>query len=87
MPKPWSPYSQIVIETYHGPARGGHGSVRARPVPGQFYPTSMAVECSKEMRTKHPVGTRFLIHAKESSREGSDPFLYTHFSWPYKVVK
>jgi hypothetical protein len=46
----------------------------------------MVVECSKHMRYAHPVGTRFRVYAKETSREGSPPFLYTHFSWPYEVV-
>lgn len=86
MPKPWTPYRQVVIETYAGADRGHHGKVRARPIPGEFYPPTMNVECSKEMRTKFAVGTRFRIHAKETSREGGPTFLYTHFSWPYEVV-
>jgi hypothetical protein len=36
--------------------------------------------------TRHPVGTKFRIYAKETDREGSPPFLYTHFSWPYEVL-
>ncbi|OYU15659.1 MAG: hypothetical protein CFE37_04875 [Alphaproteobacteria bacterium PA4] len=84
--KPWSPYRQVIIETYNGPSRGGHGSVRARPIAGQFYLTTMNVECSRQMRTQYPVGTKFRIYAKETNREGSPPFLYTHFSWPFEVV-
>lgn len=84
--KPWSPYRQVVIETYHGRSRGHHGSIRARPVPGEYYPPSMNVECSKGMRSQHPVGTRFRVHVRESTREESPPFLYTHFSWPYEIV-
>lgn len=87
MTQPWSHYRQIVIETYYGPNRGHHGSVRARPTDGEFYPTSMNVECSKTMREKHPVGTKFRIRVKETCREGGMPFLYTHFSWPYEVVE
>jgi hypothetical protein len=87
MAKPWSPYRQVVIETYRGPPRGDHGSVRARPVPGEFYPTTMNVECSKDMRTRFPVGTKFRIYAKETSREGGPPFLYTHWGWPYDIVE
>ena len=84
--KPWSPYRQIVIETYAGPPRGGHGHIRARPIDGQFYPTTMNVECSRDMRKRYPVGTRFRIHAKEVTKEDGTPFLYTHFNWPYDVV-
>jgi hypothetical protein len=47
----------------------------------------MVVECSKAMRTQHPVGTKFRIFAKETDREGGPSFLYTHFSWPYEVVE
>ncbi len=86
MTKPWSEYRQVIIETFDGGARGHHGKVRARPISGEFYPTNMVVECSKDMRTRHPVGTKFRIYAKETDREGSDPFLYTHHSWPYEVV-
>jgi hypothetical protein len=85
--KPWSPYRQIVIETYEGPPRGSHGSVRARPVEGQFFPPTMNVECSRDMRKRFPVGTRFRVFAKEVEPAGGDsPFLYSHFSWPYEVV-
>jgi hypothetical protein len=82
MAKSWSPYRQIVIETYYG-----NGRVRARPVKGEFYPETMSVECSRDMRKRFPIGTRFLIYAKETDREGSPPFLYTHYSWPYEIVQ
>jgi hypothetical protein len=83
---PWSPYRQIIIETYHDRPRGDRGTVRARPIKGQFYPPTMNVECSRDMRRSFPVGTRFRIFAKETSKEGGPPFLYTHHSWPYEVV-
>jgi len=84
--KPWSPYRQVVIQTYEGPPRGAHGSVRARPIDGEFYSTAMNVECSRDMRKRFPVGTKFRIFAKEVDREDGPSFLYTHFSWPYEVV-
>ena len=84
--KPWSPYRQIIIETYEGPLRGRHGSIRARPIAGQFYPSTMNVECSRDLRRRFPIGTRFRIHAKEVAKEDGTPFLYTHFNWPYELV-
>jgi hypothetical protein len=81
-----SEYQQVVIETYPGPDRGSKGSIRARPVAGQAYPTSMNVECSRKMRTHYPVGTKFKIYAKEIACSDGPSFLYTHFSWPYEVA-
>lgn len=85
--KPWSPYRQIIVETYEGPPRGAHGSVRARPIPGQFYPVTMNVECSRDMRKRYRIGTKFRIYAKEVAKEDGTPFLYTHFSWPADVIE
>lgn len=85
--KPWSPYRQVIIETYQGPPRGDSGSIRARPIVGEYFPTTMNVECSKDMRMRHPVGTRFRIFAKPVSKEEGPDFLYTHYSWPYDLVK
>lgn len=87
MARPWSPYRQIVVETFRGPDRGHHGSIRARPIPGEIYPTTMRVSCSKPMRTSHPVGTQFRIYAKLTDREGGPPFLYSGPDWPYEIVK
>jgi len=86
MQKPWSPYRQIIVESYAGPARGHHGKIRVRPVKGEFYPPALDVSCSKAMRYQHPVGTKFRIYAKEMSRVGGSAFLYTAPSWPYDIV-
>lgn len=83
----WSPYRQIIIETYAGPSRGHHGKIRARPIAGEFYPSTMDVSCSKTMRSSHPVSTKFRIYAREMSREGSPPYLYTGPRWPYEIVE
>ena len=86
MAQPWSGYNRVIVETYSARKAGKSSTIHARPVAGQCYPTSMDVECSRDMRKRHPVGTKFLIYAKETDREGGKPFLYTHFSWPYEVV-
>ena len=44
------------------------------------------VECSRDMRYAHPVGTRFRVYAKETSKKGGTPFLYSHYNWPYEIV-
>eukprot|EP00873_Tetraselmis_striata_P040192 jgi/Tetstr1/460456/TSEL_005715.t1 len=84
--KPWSQYQQVIVETYAATKSGKSSKIHVRPIPGQLFPTTMDVECSRSMRTAHPVGTRFRIHVKETCREGGKPFLYSHFNWPFEVV-
>jgi hypothetical protein len=79
-------YKDVVIETYRNTSGGSSKSVRARPVAGQGYDTSMNVECSSSMRKSHPIGTRFLLQAKLTDREGGPSFLYAHFNSPYTVI-
>lgn len=81
-----SSYRDLIIETYINKNGGSSKSVRARPMAGQNFDTSMNVECSSKMRNSYPVGTRFLIKAKVTEREGGKPFLYAHYNAPYKVV-
>ena len=79
-----SGYRNLLVQTI---ASGSNHSNRrsVRPLPGQGV-DDMAVECSNRMRDEHPLGTIFEIRAKVTDREGSQPFLYTHYSWPYRVV-
>jgi hypothetical protein len=86
MSKPWSDYQQVVVETYFAVKPGKSSRIHVRPVPGQPYPPTMDVECSRSMRKMHPVGTKFRIYAKETDKEGGKPFLYSHFDWPFEIV-
>ncbi len=86
MTKDWSSYRQVVVQTYEAVKTGKSSRIHVRPVPGECYPTTMDVECSRAMRKLHPIGTRFRIYAKETCREGGKPFLYCHFDWPYEIV-
>jgi hypothetical protein len=87
MSKPWSEYQQVIVETYHAMKAGKSSRIHFRPVPGEAFPPTMDVECSRSMRKLYPVGTRFRIFVKETSREGGKPFLYSHFDWPFEVVE
>ncbi len=78
-------YRKIIIETFHGSYGSSSDAPPARPVPGQGLNTALNVECSGSMRRKYPIGTRFLISAKLTDREGTK-FLYSHYSWGYKVL-
>ncbi len=86
MNKPWSQYQKVIVETYAA-KESGRSKIRVRPISGQIFPRTMVAECSKAMRHQHPVGTRFSIHAKEISREGGKPFLYSNHQWPYELVE
>ncbi len=87
MAQPWESYHQIIVETYSGGRIGLTSRVHVRPLPGQMYPPSMDVECSRAMRKSHKLGTKFRIWAKLTDREGGKPFLYSHYNWPYEVVE
>ena len=79
-------YRDVIIETYYNTGGGSSKSLRARPIYGQELDVSMNVECSSKMRKNHPVGTKFILSAKITDREGGPPFLYSHFNTPYKVL-
>lgn len=83
MAQPKETYIEIIVETYHDERRK---RTRVRPVEGQAYPQSMVVECPRSIREAHPVGTLFRIKAKLTDREGGNPFLYSHYNWPFEVL-
>lgn len=84
-----SEYSQIIVESFYcddGEAR--HGLVHIRPLPGQSpYEPTMFVECSMELKNDFDVGTKFQIRAKITSKEGGVPFIYSHYTWSYRVLQ
>lgn len=81
-----SAYRELVVETYRNYGEPSGSSVRVRPVEGQGISTTMSVECSKSMRSAHPLGTKFLIRCKITNREDGSPFLYSSWQWKYKVL-
>ena len=82
-----SHYQDVIVETYLGRKTSSSGGVRARPVEGQGFDISMNVECSSKMRKSQPVGTKFLIKAKVTNKEGGPDFLYSHFNSSYTVLQ
>ena len=84
---PGEPYKLVVVESFEPKDRNGrHGKIHVRPVPGQPFPTTLSVECSKRLSTDYPVGTRFRIWAKLTDREGGGQFLYSFHGWKYEVL-
>ena len=83
---PWSQYQQVIVETYYEIKGGKNTRVHVRPIAGESFPTTMDVECSRSMRTAHPLGTKFRLYAKLTGQKGGKPFLYSRFDWPYEIV-
>jgi hypothetical protein len=82
-------YDFIIVESFIPQnSSGHHGLVHIRPLPLQDpYHESMFVECSKELSLNYPVGTRFRIKGKITSKAGGAPFVYSYYRWPYEVLK
>lgn len=82
-------YQLVIVESYKPASTAGlHGEVHIRPVDGQGLDTNMRVECSKELSdtNKFPLGSKFKIKAKVTSREGGTPFLYSSYKWAYQKL-
>jgi hypothetical protein len=87
MAKSNEPYQYLLVESFRPNSTSGlHGDVHIRPCAGQGYPTTLHVECSKDLVRNYPVGTKFRIKAKLTDRLGSGDFLYSYFGWKYEVV-
>lgn len=79
-------YAKVLVESYLAKGEASRSEVRVRPIEGQPFPSTMHVECSKEMRLNHPVGTCFEIQATLKQKLGGEPFLYTSYRWPPRVI-
>ena len=81
-------YAFIIVESFKPNAYTRKFGVHIRPLEGQEpYLSTMFVECNKELSFSYDVGTRFRIKAKITAKEGGTPFIYSHYSWPYEVIK
>jgi hypothetical protein len=81
---PWA-YRDVAVESKPDPRSG---RLCIKPVAGQAYATSMRVQCSRALSDpgQYPAGTRFLIRAKLTDRDGGPPFLYAWHGDPVKVL-
>jgi hypothetical protein len=84
MRDPWA-YRDVAVESVVDP---GTGALYMRPVPGQAYKTAMRVQCARMLLDPgvYPPGTRFLIRAKLTDRQGGAPYLYAWHGDPVRVL-
>lgn len=75
-----SDYELLDVEIFFDQRRGEN---RARPLPGQKYPPSLVVECSKSFRASNPIGARFRLHVKQKEKKSDDcrVHLYSYYRW------
>ena len=78
-------YRDVAVESAIDPRSG---RVIVRPVSGQAYATSLRVQCSRALSDpeRYPVGTRFLLSAKLTDRQGGEPYLYAWHGDPVRVM-
>lgn len=78
-------YRDVAVESLADPRTG---ALRMRPIPGQAFAPSLAVQCSRAMLdpARYPAGTRFLVSAKLTDRMGGTPFLYVYHGDPVVVL-
>lgn len=82
------PYLEVLVESFIPQSKSGkRGTVHIRPVPGGQFDPDLAVECSKGLSRDYPIGTRFLLRAKLTDRDGGGQYLYSSWRWPVQVVK
>jgi len=78
-------YRELAVESALDPRSG---KPRIQPVSGQAFSTSMRVQCSRRLTdiTQYPLGTRFLLSARISDRQGGEPFLFAYHGDPVVVM-
>ena len=78
-------YREVAVESFID-ARSG--ALRIRPMAGQAFAPTLAVQCSRALvdPQRYPPGTRFLLQAKLTDRQGGTPFLYAYHGDPVIVL-
>lgn len=75
-------YRDVAVESYVDPRTG---AVRIKPMAGQAFAPSLAVQCAHKLRD-YPGGTCFLVSAKLTDRLGGTPYLYVYHGDPVAVL-
>ena len=76
----------VIVETFLNPGEASSAEFRVRPIPGQIYPVTMRVQCSRAMRKAYPLGTRFFLPVQVVTNTAGTQFLKERGSAPWQVV-
>lgn len=78
-------YREVAVQSVLDPRSG---VLRVRPIAGQAFAPSLAVQCARAMRDPalYPAGTRFLVSAKLTDRKGGTPFLWVYHGDPVVML-
>jgi hypothetical protein len=78
-------YREVAVESVLDPRSG---SLRIRPMAGQAFAPTLSVQCSRRLSDPaiYPAGTRFLLSAKLTDRQGGPPFLFAYHGDPVVVL-
>lgn len=79
-------YTEILVESFLSPEPWHRDSKHIRPAPGQAFPQSLFVECSRSLTDKYPVGTVFRLCVALKQKLHGRPHLYAHYRAKYEVV-
>ncbi|WP_426174715.1 hypothetical protein [Massilia sp. TWR1-2-2] len=77
-------YREVAVESVIDPRSG---ALRIRPMAGQAFAPTLPVQCSRRLvdPALYPAGTRFLLSAKLTDRQGGPQFLYAYHGDPVVV--
>jgi len=78
-------YREVAVQSV---VEGRSGKLRIRPMPGQAFAPTLSVQCGRSLcdPALYPAGTRFLLLAKLTDRQGGTPFLYAYHGDPVTVL-
>lgn len=78
-------YRDVAVESAFEPRSG---QLRIRPMAGQAFSPALPVHCSRALAdpARYPAGTRFLLSAKLTDRQGGPQFLYAYHADPVVVL-
>ena len=76
----------VIVETFLNYGEPSDAQYRVRPVPGQKFPETMRVQCSRALRHAYPLGTKFRFPVTLVENKSGGKFLREVGSGPWDVV-